>query len=733
MEVYNHQLSDFEYDIEMHRTKAHRKGEKTTITKYCNDIFVLDIEVTSAWLYNGKVIGYHEGEDESYWNELEKLSLPYIWQFSTNDKVYYGREWREFEEVLNDIPHDFQCVIWVHNLAYEFAFLCNFLEWKSVFARMPHKPIKCVPKKYDNIEFRCSYMLTRLSLDSWGESLNFKKKTGDLDYETVRTPWTELTDKELGYCERDCLIVYKGIKTYLNRYGTIRNIPLTQTGTVRRVVKDELTSDPAYVKFVKSLIPKDTKEYKMLMELFAGGYTHANMAYAGIVQDGLISHWDFASSYPTVMIAEKYPMSPWVYTGSKVVPDNSKFDEFAYIMKLRFSQLNSVSCNTYIQASKCLITHEKPYKKMTKKERRERRTIFDNGRIIRADICELYVTEQDWITIQNNYTWKGLEVLEVWRSKKDYLPKPFIEYILELYHNKTTLKNVEGKEDLYMQSKQYINSLFGMMVTAIVQSDIELEGDNWVIKELTEEYVQNRLDKLRDWSPRERRYFLSYSWGVWVTAYARRNLWKCIESCDEDVIYCDTDSIFTHGEPDFTWYNKEVTDKLRKTCEALNLDFEKTRPKAPDGKEKPLGIFDREIDCTEFLTLGAKRYVERRKLIKGKEKKGADGKLHLTVSGINKGAVELLKDDIENFADQFYFDKDAPCVHKRLSQYLTAMPTVKYPDGYISTYTHGINMRRTGYKLTLTDEYMDLLDYCDIDIAEFSEQFINKLRSRWSI
>lgn len=148
MEVYNHQMSDFEYDIEMHRTKAHRKGEKTTITKYCNDIFVLDIEVTSAWLYNGKVIGYHEGEDESYWNELEKLSLPYIWQFSANDKVYYGREWREFEEVLNDIPHDFQCVIWVHNLAYEFAFLCNFLEWKSVFARMPHKPMKCVPKKY---------------------------------------------------------------------------------------------------------------------------------------------------------------------------------------------------------------------------------------------------------------------------------------------------------------------------------------------------------------------------------------------------------------------------------------------------------------------------------------------------------------------------------------------------------------------------------------------------------
>jgi DNA polymerase elongation subunit (family B) len=141
------------------------------------------------------------------------------------------------------------------------------------------------------------------------------------------------------------------------------------------------------------------------------------------------------------------------------------------------------------------------------------------------------------------------------------LPIEFTEYVLELYANKTELKDVAGMEDLYMQSKQYINSMFGMCVTAIVQADVELYGDEWLVKNLTREVVEHRLEKLRSFNPREKRYFLSYSWGCWITAYARRNLWKCIEKHDREVIYCDTDSIFVRGRCDYEWYNNEITEK----------------------------------------------------------------------------------------------------------------------------------------------------------------------------
>ena len=704
MEKYTNEMQTASFNIETKRSYSKKNGD--VIHKYCNDILTFDIEVTSAWIDdNGEVIGYRKGESAEYWNSLTHLSLCYIWQFSFNDKVYYGRELRDFEKVLKDLPTDVAIVIWVHNLSYEFHFLNNFLKWKTVFARTPHKPMKCIPIDYPNIEFRCSYMLTRLSLDSWGKQIGFLKDTGDLDYEVIRTPYTELTDKEMKYCEDDCLVVFHGIEVYRKRYGNIRDIPLTQTGTVRRVVKDKLTASKNYLKFIKKLIPVDVEEYQRLMDVFAGGYTHANRSYSGNAVFGYIEHYDFASSYPSVMVCEKYPSRPWIYNPRKTLPTDEEMEENAYILKLKFTDIECTTLNTYLQGSK---TYSKNVR-------------YDNGRVVKADEIEVMITEQDWLTVRQIYKWKKVEVLEKYESRKEYLPKAFIEYVLELYHNKTTLKDVDGMEDLYMQSKQYINSLFGMCVTAIVQPDVKFNGRDWSIEKLDEVSILKRFDKLRSWRPRERRYFLSYSWGCWITAYARRNLWKCIIDCDTNCLYCDTDSIFVLGKHDFSWYNEEINRKMKTACDELGIDFSKTRPKTPKGKEKPLGIFAPEEPCSQFVTLGAKRYCERRI---------SDGKLHLTVSGINKEAVELLNDDITKFDDGFDFDKDADCVDKRLLTYIVDMPDVTYPDGYVSTYREGINMRRTGYLLTLSDEYRDFLRMCEMPVDAIEEQSIIRLKAR---
>lgn len=723
---YKGQLKDYKFSTYLDTGKR-----KTTLR--CNSIMVLDIEVTSAWLRRGTVIGYEIGHDAEYWNDLTPLALPYIWQFSCDGVVYYGREWRDFLKVLDDIPRIMECEIWVHNLSYEFQFLCNLLHWKDIFARSKHKPIKAVSMEYPNITFRCSYFLTRLSLATWGEQLGVLKLVGDLDYEPIRTPLTPLTEKEMAYCEQDCLVVESGIKQYVKKYGNQHSIPLTQTGTVRLEAKKRLFKSRKYSRFIKQLIPRQAREYKRLQTVFAGGYSHANYWYSGRTVRGVIEHYDFASSYPTVMVCEKYPMAPWVYTGRHRMPPDSKFEDFAYIAHIRVSCLTSTSFNTYLQRSKCYVENsEDPTSEFNYNQ-------YDNGRVRKAYRLETWITEQDWLTLKNNYKWESLEVLHLYESRKDYLPRDLVDYILELYANKTELKGVEGKEELYLQSKQYINSIFGMMVTAVVQADVTLDGDEWRVSRLTEDYVNEKLTGMKGFH--DRKYFLSYSWGVWVTAYARRNLWRCIESVDGDVLYCDTDSIFVQGHHDFSWYNSEVTDKLYRACKAQNLPFKKTRPKTPKGVEKPLGVFESETECTEFRTLGAKRYVERR----------ADGRLYLTVSGINKEAVYMLHDNIDNFVDGFDFNKDSlddsgevtfynkkldtkePCVKKRLSTYLIDMPTVQYPDGYVSSFKYGINMRRTGYELTMTDEYRELIKYCEMTADDLPEQIEVHQRGRFTV
>lgn len=715
MELYGGQLKNEKFNIR--KVRSHRKNG--TDKFYCDDIFTFDIETTNAWINeNGNVIRYKAGQSAEYYTEKEPLALCYIWQFSYNDTVYYGRELTEFKKLLSDLPADAKIYIWVHNLAFETAFLFNILDGVEVFARAPHKPMYLKPKEFSNIEFRCTYVLTRLSLETWGESLGVNKLVGALDYEKIRTPLTPLTDLEMAYCEQDCKVVYAGIQNYLKRYGTQDKIPLTQTGTVRREVKNRLCIYPEYVKAVKKLCPSDANEYKMLQNVFAGGYTHANRIHAGEIITGLITHFDFSSFYPTVMIAEKYPYTPWAYIGHDL-PDLASFEENAYIFHIRFYKIESITFNTYIQSFKCYAEHEK----------------IDNGRTMAADILEMWITEQDFLTIRDTYKWEKMELLAVYQSTKDYLNTIFIEYILELYKNKTELKGVSnndkpGAEELYMQSKQYINSMFGMMVTAIVQSDIILENDyKWTSKKLTAEEVTAKLQKLRNGWKRDKRYFLSYSWGCWVTAYARRKLWRCLLGQydgkqwenDFNVLYADTDSLFMIGEHDFSWYNTEITKQLETALEHHGLNKKLLAPCDIKGKPHPLGIFEKEKNCVEFLTLGAKRYCERRE----------DGKLYLTVSGINKKAVYCLKDDVENFKNGFEFDKDFPTVTKKLLTYCEDMPEVIYPDGYKSKYKYGINLRRTGYKLTMGEEYKDLLYYENLDTSALSDGWKNYKRGRF--
>ena len=191
MEPYEHQLQGVKFH-------THIKQVKRKKVAYSDDILTFDIEVTSAWINeHGNIIRYHTGRTSEYWQSLQPLALCYIWQFSFNDHVYYGRELTEFLDVLHDLPKDINFIIWVHNLSYEFHFLQNILECDTVFARSAHKPIKCTWKKFARIEFRCSYMLTRLSLADWGQQIGLPKMVGDLKYERIRTPKTVLSEKEL--------------------------------------------------------------------------------------------------------------------------------------------------------------------------------------------------------------------------------------------------------------------------------------------------------------------------------------------------------------------------------------------------------------------------------------------------------------------------------------------------------------------------------------------------------
>lgn len=707
-------IKDHVFNIEEVTLKKRRMTKKI---KRCLDIFTFDIEVTSAFIDPERgIIAYEPGKSAEYWNDLPKLALPYIWQFSINDTVYYGREFKDFKKVLDVLP-DAELIIYIHNLPYEFMFLQNILTFDDVFARAPHKPMKARCKEYPTIEFRCSYALTNMSLDAWGQELGVYKKSGQLDYNQLRTPKSKLTALEMEYCEFDCRVLYAGIKSHVKEYGNIWNIPMTATGKVRIPVKKIVTNDKDYMNLMHKLVPADADEYKLLKDrIFAGGYTHASRKYNDKIIEGVtIKHVDISSSYPFSLTAYKYPSGRWSYWGNRL-PDPATFDYRAYMIKLHFIGIRTVSWNSYIQASKC-IGHN---------------IIYDNGRILAADELRITVTEQDYITICNNYEWESIESEGTYVCHKQYLPGIFTDFILDLYQGKTELKGVTEDQDptapeKYLRYKRWINSCFGMAVTALCQVDVEFDQESpeqWHIGNLTAEKVTEKLMKLKRWF--DKNYFLSYSWGCWCTAYSRRRLWSCFEMVqnghimDNDLLYADTDSLFYIDDPDnpysFDWFNDDADRRLKDMCAARDLDYEKTRPKDIKGKRHPLGHMEFESDCIAFRSLGSKKYLEKR----------PDNKLYMTVAGVNKGAVNCLT-SMEDFHDGFEFDKDDPNMKKLEHTYIVDMPEVTYPDGYHSDFRFGINMRPTGYTLSKPDIMRDFFEFMEGHIA-ISQNYEIKLR-----
>lgn len=683
----------------------------------CDDIFTFDIETTSYYIKeNGEIVSYdYDNPDEM--KKCEKGALCYHWQFSINDIVITGRELKQFAEFLMYL--NIYCpalkIIYVHNLSFEFQFLLNIFKFDKAFARNSHKPITATVNKY-NIEFRCSYMLTRLSLNSWSKKLPVKKLKGDLDYDVIRTPLTPLTDKEKAYCVNDCLVVYHGIKKFRNEYGNVYKIPLTQTGEVRRVVKEKLSKNYYWLKKCQSLLPKTLDEFKDQIAAFIGGTVIANSIYKNTTVSNVIMY-DIASSYPWVMISEMYPVTPF----EKITSNYKKYlnDEY-YTYLINFTATN-VEAKTW-----CKFLSKSKIISGTVEE-------ADNGRIVRASELTVTLTKPDYEIFKKCYK-AQIKINYMKVSKLRYLPDEFRKYVIELYNNKTTLKDVPNMDDLYMKSKQYVNSLFGLMVTKEISDEFHFDGIDWVKIPLDENTFYSKLESKQKSLSKN---FLSFQFGIFVTAYARRNLWRAILELDKYVVYCDTDSVKYIGDIEtnfFADYNYNVMKKHEKIANELNIPVDKLSPKNPFGKKCYIGIYECEnpksnneiLPINEFRTLGAKKYIYR---------DPKSNELKMTLAGVPKGAVKCLNNDINEFRIDNEFTqkglKEAN-VSKLTPYYLTEISPIKFPDGYYNRYRYGITLTPTSYNLSITpsDLLLLFLLYYEDDSSLLQPRDLSEIRNK---
>ena len=643
-------------------------------------------------------------EVSSFYYNGEKNASMYIWQFGILNWVTYGRTWEEYQNflaVLSEVlglSEDMRLVVYVHNLAYEWQFVRKILKWDKVFFLDERKPVYAITGGY---EFRCSLKLSSKSLAKVGEDLvKYKehKHVGDLDYQLNRFHSTPLTDEELGYCEADIRVLLAYIQEKIETDKQIDYIPLTNTGYVRNHCRKACFRKYKDYKRLMSELTLDADEYSQLKRGFAGGFTHANARYVAEGKEKPLENvgsFDFTSSYPAVMLTEQFPMSK-----SKLIGHIDDWNQFHYYLNNYCCLFDVTLTNVFPKVD---YDHPISRSKLIKFEG----ITEDNGRIVSAEVMSLTMTEQDWFVFDSFYNYEHIEVRMFRIYEKRFLPKPFYRAILELYKRKTILKDVEGEEINYMISKNMLNAAYGMIVTDIVREVIEYDYENSEYTKPVKPDLEEAIEKYNKATKR----FLFYPWGVWVTAYARRNLFSGILACGDDYIYSDTDSIKIFN-PDkhmdyINDYNNKLLNKIEKIAAYLGINSTEYAPKNKKGVSKPIGVWEYEGTYKRFKTLGAKRYLYEKQ----------DGKYVLTVAGVNKKkACEYL---VKKYGDPFKGFTHDLIVPEEYSGRLTLTYIDKPCDGIAKDYLGNtcefheksfIHMEPSEYNLTMSSEYRGFIN-----------------------
>lgn len=647
---------------------------------YRSEFYTFDIETTTM------ITGNTENDNLIY----EGI----IW----SGQFYNGKEYTQvrdlqgirekFKEIEDSIAgSEERVLIFCHNLSYEFQFIKNLFIFTNVLAYNNRKVISATTST--GLIFRCSYILSNMSLKKFLENEGVETQKGEMDYRKRRMPWTPLTEEELYYCKADVVGLHQALTKRISEcwMGSIRYLPYTSTGYVRRDCKRAMKKDYRNrQEFLRNAL--SYPQFVYCREAFRGGSVHANRYYVGKVIEYVFS-MDKSSSYPFELMSKEFPTK--FYKMKKYTEK-----EFNYFLRKDYALLFRVSLrnvrirkrvyNPYIPSAKCW--------KLSSNHKR------DNGRILSADFLSITLTEVDWRIIKKQYIFDKPRFEDIYYSKKAPLPDPLKEVIMDYYRKKTELKGVDGKEYEYNRAKSKLNSIYGMFVTSPIKEDFIFNEDDYILELKEDNRPLEKIEQIKlQKFYRSFNSFLSYQVGIWVTAYAREGLQEMIDVVDSDYVYGDTDSVKGLNYDKYKDAIEIINQRIR--SEALRVGATATDR---HGVEHPMGVWEFEGISRYFKTFGSKKYLY-----------GDDQDFKITIAGVPKseGKASIKKWCEDN--NKNWYDIDIGYEFKRckLASHYNDYPETKFItiEGKQLEVASNIGLTDANYLLGYASDYEKLIRF----------------------
>lgn len=712
-------------------------------------------------------------DTETSWNHDEENPVGWIYQWALTYKgeVVYGRRPSELLAALNEIKRVNQLGeyaisekgsichkidIYVHNLSYDYTYIgdwlrdtfgCLYRSGMSSQTMLAISPHSLLSYECAGLCFKCSFKLTHKSLAQWGKDVNtpHRKLVDTVDYDAIHYQDSELSFTDWKYMFYDVIVLDECMRQQLRIYNDdLISVPLTVTGYVRREVKNEYLKDKKNrYGFLNRRLSADI--YKLCREEFAGGLTHGNRYLAEKTvrpnrkKGQFIKHRDFRSHYPSQQRAHDFPIGkPYIYFDEykakergmkppsiKRVMEIAKTKCVLVKLRIKYAELKDPRITIpYLQSSKCGSVNN---------------AVIDNGRVIKIgsenedwDGFTITVNEDDLRILLYMYKMKVC-VETVITMQRGKLPQYLIKSIDKFFKGKTDHKDqvkeleamkVKGADPRLIEAitnlmiaKGLLNGIYGMSATDPIREnfyenyDVLEANDRWGKTPYDDEQKADMLDEYYS----DFTHFMDYQFGLWTTSHARLELIKfCIIVGWENVLYCDTDSIFYLS-------NAEIEEKVEKANKACLEHAEKVGAFIVSNKGKKVHYDQFELekeDIVSFRFLHAKCYAYEKVRYRkdGKPMLDENGNTQLELVCVIAGVKRFGKDDrgktisreeelggIDNLSPAFIFTHCGGMTKK----YVYALPHIEYINGHKTEVASSCILMKTTKTLKGMEEVVD--------------------------
>ena len=478
------------------------------------------------------------GCDEEWWEEF-LMRRSYTADFETTTDVNDCRVWAAVTCEIGD-PDNIergtsvdwfvgwcrehaQCNVYFHNLAFDGAFIMDWLERSGTWEWVPDRrsvhdmsyttvisdanQVYCIDLYFTrvfHVRIMDSLKIVPLSIAQMAKAYNLPIMKGSIDYDAPRPIGHVLTDEEIAYLDNDVRIAAMVMEQFLSK-GLTR---MTAGSNALADYRDRNGGTKGFRRWFTKLTPEQDA---FIRKAYRGGFTYCAPRYQGReLGEGIV--FDVNSLYPSVMYSCDSERMPY---GEPVWFDGIPRPTATYDLWVA-----QVTCSFRLRVNHIPCVQLKGNFRFNQTEYLER----SDGEVT------FTVSSVDWELIKEQYhvydvRWHGGYLFK----SATFLFKSYIDYWVGVKNQAT----IDGNGGLRQIAKLMLNSLYGKFATrtTVYSRRPMLVND-------TLRYV--------DLPPAERDpVYLPV--GVFVTAWARWKTVRAAQSVYDRFAYADTDSIHLVG------------------------------------------------------------------------------------------------------------------------------------------------------------------------------------------